>query len=211
MTAQTLNQFNTTSFNSLPSQYQIIKAYGPLLDSVYSVRYQSYSAENYIEKCATKRFMDEYDGAPNCESYLMYSHKKLVGSIRSCVYKPEGKEIIPVMEVFEDELRKNIGYDKTIIEANKFVIHPDFQRKGGILARFTLYKTILESAINNNADCVVVAVRPAHVKFYKMFCLQPISDAKSYPHLSFETVLMACTDIESAREFIWNKIEEKAA
>ena len=42
--------------------YSSIKAYGPLLDHVFSIRYESYSAEDYIEKNPAKRFMDEFDG-----------------------------------------------------------------------------------------------------------------------------------------------------
>lgn len=185
--------------------YRSIKAYGPLLDHVFSLRYESYSAEDYIEKNVSRRFMDEFDGTPNCDSFLVYFKKKLIGSIRSCIYSPDKEHRIPVMDVFERELKEEVGMDKTMIEANKFVVHPDFQRQGGVKARFTIYRNIIESAIREKANCIVVAVRPAHVKFYRMFYMEPVSDAKSYPHLNFQTVLMACHDIEAARDFIWSK------
>lgn len=185
--------------------YQSIKAHGPLLDYVFSLRYESYSAEDYIEKNSTRRFMDEFDAAPNCNSFLVYFKKKLIGSIRSCTYHPEKQDRIPVMDVFERELRENVGLDKIMVEANKFVVHPDFQRQGGVTARFSIYRNVIESAIREKAHCLVVAVRPAHVKFYRMFHMQPVSDAKSYPHLNFQTVLMACHDIEATRDFIWSK------
>ncbi len=185
--------------------YRSIKAYGPLLDHVFSLRYESYSAEDYIEKNVSRRFMDEFDGTPNCDSFLVYFKKKLIGSIRSCIYSPDKEHRIPVMDVFERELKEDVGMDKTMIEANKFVVHPDFQRQGGVKARFTIYRNIIESAIREKANCIVVAVRPAHVKFYRMFYMEPVSDAKSYPHLNFQTVLMACHDIEAARDFIWSK------
>lgn len=187
------------------STYQSIKAYGPLLDYVFSIRYESYSAEDYIEKNSTRRFMDEFDGTANCNSFLVYFKKKLIGSIRSCSYHPDKEYRIPVMDVFEKELKENVGMDKIMIEANKFVVHPDFQRQGGVKARFSIYRNIIESAIREKAHCIVVAVRPAHVKFYRMFNMQPVSDAKSYPHLNFQTVLMACHDIEATRDFIWSK------
>jgi hypothetical protein len=186
-------------------EYSSIKAYGPLLDYVFSIRYESYSAEDYIEKNLSKRFMDEFDGTPNCDSFLVYFRKKLIGSIRSCVYYPEKDYRIPVMDVFERELKENVGMDQTVVEANKFVVHPEFQRQGGVKARFSIYRNVIESAIREKARCIVVAVRPAHVKFYRMFHLHPMSDAKSYPHLNFQTVLMACHDIEAARDFIWSK------
>lgn len=186
-------------------EYSSIKAHGPLLDYVFSVRYDSYSADNYIEKNASRRFMDEFDGTPNCHSFLVYCRKKLIGSIRSCVYNPEQDYRIPVMDVFEQELKENVGMDGVVVEANKFVVHPEFQRQGGVKARFSIYRNVIESAIREKARCIVVAVRPAHVKFYRMFHMYPMSDAKSYPHLNFQTVLMACHDIEASRDFIWSK------
>ncbi len=190
------------------SEYRSIRAYGPLLDNVFSIRYESYSAEDYIEKNSARRFMDEYDGTPNCDSFLIYFNKKLIGSIRSCVYTPGKSQTIPVMGMYREELERDVGLDQTIVEANRFVVHPDFQRLGGVKARFSIYRNIIESAIREKARCVVVAVRPAHVKFYRMFHLTPISDAKLYHHVHFKTVLMACHDIEAARDFIWSKTGE---
>jgi hypothetical protein len=200
-----LPQHDFFPHHETPSSYHSVKAYGPLLDYVFSIRYESYSAEDYIEKNPTRRFMDEFDGTPNCDSFLIYFKKKLIGSIRSCVYRPGTQHRIPVMDVFEKELRENVGMEKTMVEANKFVVHPDFQRQGGVRARFSIYRNVVESAICEKADCIVVAVRPAHVNFYRMFHMQPVSDAKSYPHLNFQTVLMASHDIEATRDVIWRK------
>lgn len=190
--------------------YHCSKALGPMLDIVYSLRYLSYGAENYIEKNASEKFIDEFDGTPNCASHILYCNKRAIGSIRACVYHPDQPYPIPVMEVFERELRQNVGLGKTMVEANKFVVHPEFQRKGGVYARFSLYKNIIDCALENRAEAIVVAVRPAHVKFYRNFRLEQISDARSYPHLSFPTVLMACQDIEAAQEFIYRQMEKKA-
>lgn len=188
------------------SPYQNVKAYGPLMDLVFSVRYAGYSAKGYIETNASQRFMDEYDDAPNCTSYLMYYQTKLMGSIRSCVYSPERPWTIPAMEVFQKELENYVGLDNTVIEANKFVIHPSFQQRRGVKARASMYRNIIDSALEENAQSVVVAVRPAHVNFYRRFT--PVSDVKSYPHLNFDTILLACHDIESIRDLIWNKSKE---
>ena len=56
-----VSQNPTNTLSSSSPRYHNIKAYGPLLDHVFSLRYESYSAEDYIEKNPTKRFMDEYD------------------------------------------------------------------------------------------------------------------------------------------------------
>lgn len=201
---------NSFFSNNTNTAYQCKLAYGPMLDIVYSLRYRSYGAENYIEKNASEKFIDEFDCTPNCHSHILYCNKRPVGSIRECIYRPDQPYSIPVMDVFEQELHANVGLDKTIVEANKFVVHPDFQRKGGLYARFSLYRRIIDSAWENGAHAVVVAVRPAHVKFYGMLGLEQISGAKSYPHLAFQTVLMACQEIDSTRQFIHKQMDRKA-
>ena len=186
--------------------YYSLEAKGPLLDRVYSMRYRSYSADDYIDKCDTKKFMDEYDPRPNCTSYLTYHEKKAIGSIRSCIFDPKCEiNRVPVMDVFEKELGDIVGYDKTFIEVNKFVIDPSFQRKGGVKARFCLFKNIIDSLYENNAKCLVAGIRPEHIKFYKLLNFNPVSDVKSYPHLKFKTLLVVCEDIHNLADKIYSK------
>jgi len=189
------------------SDYYSIVAKGPMLDRVYSMRYRSYSAENYIEENSAHKFIDEYDAKPNSTCFLAYCRQKLIGSIRACVFNAEEGNSIPILEVFENEIRDSIGLNNVIVEPNKFVVDPTFQRSGGVKARFVLLGAAVEHAIQKNATAIVVAVRPEHIKFYKMFGGTLASDAKLYPHLSFETVLMVCTDIHRCRDFIKRKIE----
>ncbi|VUD56541.1 hypothetical protein TDB9533_02197 [Thalassocella blandensis] len=195
---------NITQLNSNP--YYSLEAKGPLIDRVYSMRYRSYSADDYISKCETKKFMDEYDPMPNCTSYLTYFEKKAIGSIRSCIFDPKCEiNRVPVMDVFESELGDIVGYDKTFIEANKFVIDPSFQRKGGVKARFSIYKNIADSILENNAKYLVAGIRPEHIKFYRMLNFKPMSDVKSYPHLKFLTLLVVCEDVMGFVDRIYSK------
>jgi N-acyl-L-homoserine lactone synthetase len=188
------------------TDYYSVKAKGPMLDRVYSMRYRSYSAEGYIAENSSLKFIDEYDNRPNSTCFLLYHQNKAIGSMRTCVFDSSERMAVPVMEVFDEELRNNIGYDNTFVEVNKFVIDPSFQRKGGVEARMLLVGTVVEEAIRRGSSSIVLAVRPAHVRFYKMLGCNPISEAKSYPHLTFKTVLMACTDIQWSRNFIRNKV-----
>jgi hypothetical protein len=188
------------------NEYYSVIAKGPMLDRVYSMRYRSYSAEGYIEENASLKFIDEYDNKPNSTCFLAYQNTKAIGSMRACVYEPSGNDIIPVMEVFEDEIRDNVGYDKILVEMNKFVIDPSFQRKGGMHARLTLMGSVLHASVNKKARAVLVAVRPEHIKFYKIFGARVISDIKSYPHLSFKTVLMVCDDLSEAGNILRGKL-----
>src|SRR5687768_8610817 len=80
MTPASFAQVQEKTFSYSPShsptqeetQYHSIRAYGPLMDSVFALRYKSYSADNHIEKNPSERFMDEFDGRKNCTSYLTY-------------------------------------------------------------------------------------------------------------------------------------------
>lgn len=183
-------------------EYTNVAARGPLLDRVYSMRYRSYRTENYISENRSKKFMDEYDAMPNCTSYLMYSKEKTVASIRSCIYDPKHKLPVPAMEIFEDEIRETVGYEKAFVEVNKFVVEPEFQNSGGRSARFSLFCSVVKETFDSGAENVIIAVRPAHVRFYRMFSCTPISEIKTYPHLNFKTVLLACTDVERAKSLI---------
>lgn len=191
------------------SPYSSIKAYGPLFDHVFSIRYESYSAEDYIEKNSARRFMDEYDSMPNCTSYLTYYEKRPMGSIRLCRYTPGEDWKIPVMHIYKNEIEKEVGLDKSFLEVNRFVIHPDFQRKGGIQARFSVYKNIITEADKAETHCVLAAVREEHVRFYRMVNFTPISDLKAYRGLKFKTILMACFDLDGSRRFVLDQTDKR--
>lgn len=192
---------------SYRNDYYSVTAKGPMLDRVYSMRYKSYSAEGYIENNSSLKFIDEYDDKPNSTCFLAYHRNQVIGSIRACVYEPSKGLNIPIMDCFEKELRNTIGYDGIFLEPNKFVIDPQFQRKGGIHARFLLLGTAVEHAVRKNAANIVVAVRTEHIKFYQMFGGKLASEEKSYPHLNFKTVLMICADVVKCRDFIKSKVE----
>ncbi len=189
------------------NDYYSVIARGPMLDRVYGMRYRSYSAEGYIKENSSLKFIDEYDGKPNSICFLAYHRSNVVGSIRACVYKPGKGLDIPIMECFGEELKKAIGYESTFLEPNKFVIDPQFQRRGGIQARFLLLGSAVEEAVRQNAEHIVVAVRTEHIKFYQMFGGKLASEEKAYPHLNFKTVLMICSDVKKCRDFIKSKVD----
>lgn len=188
------------------NDYYSVIAKGPMLDRVYSMRYRSYSAEGYIAENSSQKFIDEYDNQPNSVCFLAYQKSKAIGSMRACVYDPSGQALIPVMEVFESEIRDHVGYDNILVEMNKFVIDPSFQRKGGMHARLTLMGSVLNESVSRNAKAVLVAVRPEHTRFYQLFGAKVISGIKSYPHLSFKTVLMVCSDLSAAGNILRSKL-----
>lgn len=189
-------------------KYYSIEARGPMLDRVFDIRYRSYYSGNYIDAKDSMRFMDEYDPMPGSKSFLTYAAGKLIGSIRSCVYKPNVFVRIPIFDVFEREISESVGKEHTLVEANKFVVAPEYQKKGGLRARFSIYRNIADTVIKENASALVAGVREEHIKFYKALHFKPVTDARSYPHLNFKTVLMACRDVNSFCDLIYSKTEQ---
>lgn len=184
------------------NQYSSIVATGPLLDKVFSLRYKSYRNDNYIKENGAEKLIDAYDGKPHCTSYLTYAGPNLLGSIRCCIHNPGATHTVPAMEGFGKVIEKHVGLDTTFLEVNKFVVNPDFQNLGGIGAKFAIYNNVIGAVDHSESSCVIVAVRPEHVRFYKLMFYKQISGETAYPGLSFKTVLMVCRDLEPAREVI---------
>lgn len=187
------------------NDYYSLAAKGPMLDRVYSMRYKSYSAKDYIEKNASHKFMDEYDAKPNCTSFLTYYKNKPFGSVRTCVFNPELQNSVPVMEVFGNEIGNAIGYDSTLIEANRLVIDPSFQDKAGAVARMHVYENIVTSIIAHDAKYLIAGIRTEHIKFYKFMHFDVMSEERAYPLLNFKTVLVICHDVNAFRDRIYSK------
>lgn len=196
--------------SSKPNPYTNRVAMGPLLDTVFKMRYESYSGKEFIEENNSKLFMDEYDGLANSTSYLTFHNQKAIGSIRGCMYDPTKELPIPIADVFYHEIENAIGFNHSMLEINKFVIAPHFQRRGGLRARFMIYDNVVSSAVEQGAEFLVAGVREEHIEYNKaMFGFELASDLRSYPHLKFKTALMMCTDIESVKRKIDSKLKNR--
>ena len=160
------------------------------LKEVAALRYISYLDNHSIDDNAEKMFYDEFDMRRNCYSYIEYIDGMPAAAIWACVYDPRKiVKTIPAMEIFSEEIAKMAGKDQVIVETNKFVIHPRFQRKGPRL-KFELFGFIFNLALQANATYIIGAVKKDHAKFYKQMNFRIISGAKRYPRLSFDTILM---------------------
>ncbi|MFL0808939.1 MAG: hypothetical protein K6L76_00855 [Agarilytica sp.] len=192
------------------NEYRSVLAKGPMLDRVYSMRYKSYSEKDFIEKSTSEKFMDEFDGTQNCHSFLTFHEGKAIGSIRGCLHDPSQNFSIPIVDVFFNEIRQSVGFDQKMLEINKFVIAPHFQRRGGLRARFAIYDNVVSMAQQNDARYLVAGVREEHIGYnQKMFGFELASDLLSYPHLNFKTALMVCEDINAVKEKIDSKLKPR--
>jgi hypothetical protein len=163
---------------------------GNKLRQVAKLRYISYLDNNSIGSNSEQIFYDQFDMRSNCQSYIEYIDSVPAAAIRACVYDPRKKtQAIPAMEIFSEEIEKISGKNNVIVETNKFVIHPKFQRNG-LRLKFALFGFIFRTALKNNATHLIMAVREEHTKFYRQMNFYPISGAKKYPSLNFDTVLL---------------------
>src|SRR6187402_1648039 len=115
------------------------------------LRYKAYLNVGAIEENESKEFTDKYDAQSNTKTCLIYEGKEAVAALRACVYSPSYNFLpIPALEVYKEEIEKEIGLDKTIIESNRFVITPE---KKDSKTLFKLpYRFVILNSLKFNAD-----------------------------------------------------------
>ena len=172
-------------------------------EEIYALRYEAYLDNDSIDANSERLFFDEYDYTNNCVSFVEYREGLAAGSIRACVYNPDLPHMpIPAMDVYSEELSHSIGMNKIFIEANKLVIKPQFQNLNRSIV-ISLFKQVFDYALELNAEYLLAAPRPEQVKLYKYMLFKPIAGIKAYPHLKFQTTLLAC-ELETARAEVRN-------
>ncbi len=94
------------------------------------------------------------------------------------------------MKFTGEEIEKEIGLDKVIVESNRFVIDPakvDSKYLFKVPFRF-----VILNVLKFHSDYVLTAVRSKHVPLYQRFLgLDPISEPKKYPGINVEMIMMA--------------------
>jgi hypothetical protein len=155
------------------------------------LRYLAYNNAGAIPENATAEFKDNYDLLPNTRTCIVYEDNAPVASVRACIYSKEHNFLqIPCFEVYRQEIEKEIGLDKMIVESNRFVIHP-----GKVDSKYLFkvpFRFIILTVLKFSSDYIVTAVRPKHVPLYRRFLgLEPISAPKKYPGINVEMIMMA--------------------
>lgn len=162
------------------------------------LRYHAYRNVGAIDENSLAEFRDRYDLLPNSRTCLIYEEDAIpVASVRACIYDLKDNSFeIPALEVYKEDIEKEIGLDKKIIESNRFVIHPD---KVDSKQLFKVpFRFILLNAIKFESEYIIAAVRAKHVPLYQRFLgLEPISSPKTYPGINVKMIMMAgqCDDL----------------
>jgi hypothetical protein len=161
------------------------------ISAAFKLRYVAYKNVDAIHENPEAEFKDKYDFLENSTTCLIYEENKPVASLRTCIYDKEQLFMeIPAFEVYREEIEREIGFDKKIIESNRFVIDPE---KVDSKQLFKIpFRFVILNALKFECDYLLTAVRPKHVSIYKRFFgLEPISTPKKYPGINVEMVIMA--------------------
>lgn len=172
---------------------------------VYTLRYNSYIADNSIEPNASGLFKDNFDNLENTQSYLTYKDNELIGTIRTCVYNPsKGWTQTPSLLNYKDDIKKHIGLNKVIVESSRFCIKPEYRKKS-TTSKLYLFKNIFNKAKEHEADYIITTVKSSQQKLYKSMFFKTISKEKPYPGVNFKTVLMTCNIKDVYKKYNDNK------
>jgi hypothetical protein len=167
------------------------------MSDAVKLRYLAYKNAGAIDENAEAEFKDKYDLQPNTKTCIVYEGNTPVASARACIYSSAHYFLpTPAFEVYRQEIEREIGLDKMIIEANRFVIHPE---KVDSKYLFKLpFRFIMLNIIKFSSHYIIIAVRSKHVPIYRRFLgLEPISGLRKYPGLNVEMILMTgvCSDL----------------
>ncbi len=206
-----------SSYSSVVNEftYQLCKDKTDL-ETVGKLRYQCYLSVDAIKENPDKIFLDRYDGLPNSKSVMIFEHNKIVASLRASIYHPEMQYTqAPSLETFKEEVSYHLGLDKVIVDSNRLVINSD---KTDSKTFFKLpFRFMVLNLQKYDSDYLITAVRKRHAPLYQRYLMmEPISNAKSFPGVNFETVLMAGDvkknlDTVLKKEAIFNIPDEEIA
>ena len=158
----------------------------------YKLRYIAYRNVGAIEANDESEFTDKYDVLPNSKTCVIHNEEgNVIASIRACIYIKEHNFMhLPSFEVYKEEIEKEIGLDKVIVESNRFVIDPS-EVDSKDLFKFA-FKFITLNVLKFNSDYFLAAVRPKHIPLYQRYLgMKPISAPKKYSGVNIEMIIMA--------------------
>lgn len=163
----------------------------------YRLRYDAYRSIDAIPENPSGQFIDAYDSARNHYLFLLRDNTNHpIGSIRTLVYDPKSprSEPLTAFEVFRPEIEQYIGLDKTIVEANRFVVDPKVEKSVDPTIIFHIFKACVLTTFAHNADFFIAAVRYEHLRIYRRVMTMEIgSKPKYYPGLACEMTLLILT------------------
>jgi hypothetical protein len=164
--------------------------------AVYRLRYRAYHAEGEIPASATSVFCDAYDEQPNHVLWALFEGDRLVGTLRSTFFDPNGRYQLPEHKVFGDLIPKIVPSDARIVSGNRFAVDPELD-KNNKRYTFALFKQHMLVALVK-ADWAIAAVKQHHLHFYsRVMQLEQRSEARFYPEMTSGFYLMAANVLDN--------------
>jgi hypothetical protein len=164
--------------------------------AVYRLRYRAYSTEGEIPSNPSGLFFDKYDEQPNHALWALFEGDRLVGTIRSTFYDPNGRFLLPEHGVFGDLIPKVVPPEARIVSGNRFAVDPELD-KNNKRYTFALFKQHMLVALVK-ADWAMAAVKAHHLPFYaRVMRLEQRSEARYYKEMTSGFYLMAANVLDN--------------
>ena len=167
-------------------------------DHVRKLRYDALRSRDEVPDSPDGAYADAHDIALNAATFLLTRNARPVGSTRSSVSSANRRWALPAMDVFPREIETAVGLDSTIVEASLMAVDPATALDPKNVL-FHLFKAHMLHCAAENADWLIVAVRDSQIGFYRrMFNMEILSGAESYPGIASPRVLMGLEYREQA-------------
>ncbi len=135
---------------------------------VYRLRYRAYRAADGIAPRASEQVRDEMDEHPFARSYLLRDGDRVVGTIRSNVYRhgQPGHRLF-LADYWPSEAMPWLADAEAVVESSRFAVDPDLpeHQLTYLLRLFSVHNA---NAAAHGARYVVSAVQRRHIPFYRL-------------------------------------------
>ena len=143
---------------------------------------------------------DEWDDAPESNSYLLSKKDGLVGTIRGTLNFARSRwQSIPDYPYFEQELRSMFRTERAV-EANRLLTAPD-DRGNGTRRLLALMQNVTAMADEHRCRYILAAARAHHTRFYFEMGFVQVTEAREFPSWLFPLVLLAL-DWQKQRHYL---------
>jgi hypothetical protein len=166
--------------------------------AIFRLRHAAYLREGAIVPRLSGEFTDSFDDEKNAWIFGVYVDGELASSIRLNITIP-GASRFPTLDVFPDELSRDVVAGKCFVDPTRFVTNRAASRRYPELPYVTLRLPWM--ALDYfNADFMLAAVRIEHQAFYKrLWGHKTVCGPRPYPNLEKPISLMTL-DYHVARE-----------
>ncbi len=135
---------------------------------VYRLRYRAYRAADGIAPRASEQVRDDMDDHPFARSYLLRDGDRVVGTIRSNVYRhgQPGHRLF-LADNWPIETMPWLAEADAVVESSRFAVDPDLpeHQMPYLLRLFSVHNA---NAAAHGARYVISAVQRRHIPFYRL-------------------------------------------